>query len=163
MLPIETQDVPAWEALDGGATERMVLLGVDGYRIAIGIERIREILQAMPYTPLPGSGRHVCGLVNLRGRIVTVLDMGARLGVTPSSASPDHSLVIVDHEGRLVGLAVHAVFNIVDVDPEALGDAVEAFRALHLERSYLLGVGEADGEMFVAVDPDQIIAPALSA
>jgi purine-binding chemotaxis protein CheW len=164
MLPIDTHDVTAREHPDAGAvTERMVLLAVDGYRIAVSIGKIREVIPARPYTPLPGSGHHVCGLINLRGRIVTVLDVAARLGLAPASSDPGHSLVVVEHEGKPVGLAVNDVSRIVEVDLEALGDAVEAFRALSLDRSYLLGVGEADGEMFVAVDPDRIIAPLLSA
>jgi purine-binding chemotaxis protein CheW len=163
MLPIETQDTTAGEPRENASVERMVLLGVAGCRIVIAVAHVREILPARPYTPLPGSASHVCGLVNLRGRIVTVVDLGARLGVEPATASPDHSLVIVDHDGRPVGLAVADVSRIVDVDMEALGDAAEAFRALHLDRSYLLGVGEAEGEMFVAVDPGRIIAPILSA
>ena len=63
--------------------ERMALLVVGEHRFGVAIERIREIIPARPYTPLPGSGPHVCGLINLRGRIVTVVDLGARLKLPP--------------------------------------------------------------------------------
>jgi purine-binding chemotaxis protein CheW len=141
----------------------MVLFVVDGHRFGIPIDRIREIIPSRPYTPLPGSGAHVCGLINLRGRIVTVIDLGARLRLSPASANPDHSIVIVEHRGKLAGLAVQEVSRIVDVDPEALQDAADALRALKIDRAYLRGVGETDGQVFVAVDPDEIIAPILSA
>lgn len=163
MLPSETQHETDGETLQAAVVERMALLVVGEHRFAVAIERIREIIPARPYTPLPGSGSHVCGLINLRGRIVTVLDLGARLGLAPASADPDHSVVIVDYEGRLAGLAVGEVSRIVDVDPEALTDAADALRAIRVDRAYLRGVGETGGEVFVAVDPDQIIAPILSA
>jgi purine-binding chemotaxis protein CheW len=163
MLPTDTHPATDGTALESGVVERMALLVVGAHRFAVAIEHIREIIPARPYTPLPGAAAHVCGLINLRGRIVTVLDLGARLGLEPASAHPEHSVVIVEHGGRLAGLAVGEVSRIVDVDPDALTDAAEALRALRVERAYLRGVGEAGGEVFVAVDPDRIIAPILSA
>ena len=163
MLPTETRAEPLGDTPDQAVLERMALLVVGEYRFAVGIDRIREIIPARPYTPLPGSGAHVCGLINLRGRIVTVVDLGARLKLDPASANPDHSIVIVEHRGRLAGLAVEEVSRIVDVDTAALGDAATALRALRIDRAYLRGVGETDGQVFVAVDPDEIIAPILSA
>lgn len=163
MFPTHTQAAPAEETGDQVALERMALLVVGEHRFAVSIDRIREIIPARPYTPLPGSGAHVCGLINLRGRIVTVIDLGARLRLSPASANPDHSIVIVEHRGRLAGLAVEEVARIVSVDPAALQDAADSLRALRVERAYLRGVGETGGEVFVAVDPDEIIAPILSA
>ncbi|HEX2206860.1 MAG TPA: chemotaxis protein CheW [Longimicrobium sp.] len=163
MFPTDTQIAPTGETPDEVVLERMALLVVGEHRFGVAIERIREIIPARPYTPLPGSGPHVCGLINLRGRIVTVIDLGARLSLPPASADPDHSIVIVEHQGRLAGLAVQEVSRIVDVDPDALQDAAATLRALRIDRAWLRGVGETDGQVFVAVDPDEIIAPILSA
>lgn len=163
MFPTDTRAEPLGETPDEVVLERMALLVVGEHRFAVAIDRIREIIPARPYTPLPGSGSHVCGLINLRGRIVTVIDLGARLKLAPASASPDHSIVIVEHRGRLAGLAVEEVSRIVDVDTAALQDAASTLRALRMDRAYLRGVGETDGQVFVAVDPDEIISPILSA
>lgn len=162
MLPAETLHETEGDGLPAAAVERMALLVVGEYRFAVPIERIREIIPARPYTPLPGSGAHVAGLINLRGRIVTVVDLGARLGLEPCAADPDHGVVIVEHAGRLVGLAVGEVSRIVEVDLLALDDAAQAMRALQVDREYLRGIGETDGEVFIAVDPDRIVAPILS-
>ena len=164
MLPTQTQAAaPADGFADDVVLERMALLVVGEHRFGLAIDRIREIIPARPYTPLPGSGSHVCGLINLRGRIVTVVDLGARLSLPPASANPDHSIVIVEHRGKLAGLAVEEVSRIVSVDLDALQDAATALRALRIDRAYLRGVGESDGQVFVAVDPDEIISPILSA
>jgi purine-binding chemotaxis protein CheW len=163
MSQSDTRAEPLGDTPDEVVLERMALLVVGEHRFAVPIDRIREIIPARPYTPLPGSGPHVCGLINLRGRIVTVIDLGARLKLAPASANPEHSIVIVEHRGRLAGLAVEEVSRIVDVDTEALQDAAATLRALRIDRAYLRGVGETDGQVFVAVDPDEIIAPILSA
>jgi purine-binding chemotaxis protein CheW len=152
-------------ASDSGSThalERMVLFVVGEHRFGVPIDRIREIIPARPYTPLPGSEAFVCGLINLRGRIVTTVDLGARLGLAPASSHPDHSIVIVEHRGKLVGLAVQEVARIVAVEPDALQTSAETLRSLKIDRAYLRGLAEADDDIFVAVEPDEILGPVLT-
>lgn len=164
MLQTDSQDVAAGADSGPGhaAQERMVLFVVGGHRFGVSIDRIREIIPARPYTPLPGSGDHVCGLINLRGRIVTVIDLGARLNLPPAAAHPEHSIVIVEHGGKLVGVAVEEVARIAAVDPASLGTSADALRSLRIDRAYLRGVGEVDDEIFVAIDPDEIFSPVLA-
>jgi purine-binding chemotaxis protein CheW len=162
MLHTDTEavaDIPADAVVE---PERMVLFVVGEHRFGVPIDRIREIIPARPYTPLPGSGAHVCGLINLRGRIVTVVDLGARLNLPPAAGNPDHSIVIVEHRGKLVGMAVEQVARIASVDPESLQDSAETLRSLRLDRDYLRGVGEVDEEIFVAVDPDELFGAVLA-
>ncbi|HEX2203744.1 MAG TPA: chemotaxis protein CheW [Longimicrobium sp.] len=163
MLHTDTEDpTAAADAAEAAEPERMVLLVLGEHRFAVPIARVREVIDARPYTPLPGSGDHVCGLINLRGRIVTVIDLGARLNLPPARAVPEHSIVIVEHRGRLVGVAVEAVARIVVVDPESLQTSAETLRSLRIDRAYLRGVGEVDDEIFVAVDPDEVLGPILA-
>ena len=162
MLQTDIVDLSTGAPDEGAGQERMVLFGVAGHRFGVPIERIREIIPARPYTPLPGSAEHVCGLINLRGRIVTVVDLGARLSLPPASRIPEHSIVIVEHRGKLVGLAVEEVSRIVSVDPGTLAESADVLRSLRIDRAYLRGVGEVDDEIFVAVDPDEIFDPILA-
>jgi purine-binding chemotaxis protein CheW len=163
MLHTDTEDVPAAADAEAPAqAERMVLFVVGEHRFAVPVARIREIIPARPYTPLPGSAGHVCGLINLRGRIVTVMDLGARLNLPPASRIPEHSIVIVEHDARLVGMAVEQVARIVEVDPGSLAGSAGVLRSLRIDRAYLRGVGEVDDEIFVAVDPDEILDPILA-
>ncbi len=143
-------------------TRRVVLLGVGGHWFGITIERVREVIPPRPYTPLPGSEAFVAGLINLRGRIVTVLDLGLRLNLRAAAAAADHSIVILDHAGRLVGMAVEEVSRIVEADLGALEVDPGLLRSLKIERSYLLGVGETEGRIFAAIDPDEIFRPVLT-
>lgn len=144
---------------DEPALQRIVLLGVGGHWFGVGIAAIREIIPPRPYSPLPGSEPFVCGLINLRGRIVTVLDLGARLNLRPAREAEEHSIVILEHGGRLVGMAVEEVSRIVSADLHALEVTSDLLRSLRIDRDYLLGVGETDDRIFVAIDPDAIFSP----
>lgn len=140
----------------------MVLFRVDEHFFALPIERVREIVSARPYTPLPGSDVAVRGLINLRGRMVTVLDLGTLTRSTPAAECPDHSIAILEHGARTIGLAVDDVAGIVTVDAAALNRAGDALRSLRIDRAYVRGVAEDAGRIFLAVDPDAILAPLLA-
>ncbi|HEX2091450.1 MAG TPA: chemotaxis protein CheW [Longimicrobiaceae bacterium] len=162
MFEIQPYDAPEATLAEGTSPDRIVLLGAGGHWFGVGIGHIREIIPPRPYTPLPGSEPYVCGLINLRGRIVTTIDLGTRLGLGPATASPEHSIVILEHAGRLVGMAVEEVSRIVHTDLGSLEMGADLLRSLRIDRSYLLGVGEADDRIFVAIDPDEFFRPVLA-
>lgn len=93
-------------------TPQWVVFGCSGERFAVPLSRVREILLPQPLTRLPGCGQEVCGLAGLRGRIVTVLDFGAALGLGPSAAVSDHRLLLVEYGTEQVAGAVDEVLAI---------------------------------------------------
>ena len=147
---------------DAPDLQQLVLFEVDGFRVALPIERVREVIVGQQYTSLPGSAQYVLGLINLRGQIITAIDLGVRLGRRPSAADPEHRLVVVDHEGRGVAFAVERLAGMAHVDPEALHASAEALQSLALDRAHLSGVGEVDDDFFVAIDVDAILRPILA-
>ena len=82
----------------------------------IDIRSVREIRGYMAATPLPGSAAHVLGVINLRGAIMPVLDLRARLGLGRTETSSRHVIVVVQHAGRTAGLLVDAVQETFVVD-----------------------------------------------
>jgi purine-binding chemotaxis protein CheW len=89
-----------------------VIFGCSGERFAIPLSQVREILLPLPTVRLPGCGPEVCGLVGLRGRILTVFDLGAALDLRPAVSSPDHRLLLLEHDDDLVAAAVEEVFSV---------------------------------------------------
>lgn len=117
-----------------------------GGTYGIELDAVREIIPFRGATRLPGAPAHVSGLVNVRGAIVTVIDLGVRLGGA-SSARERSSVMLIEHGGKLVGAAVDEVLDVrrtadVQVDDGAaeLG-ADAAVRAIGR-----LGGGDGDGE-----------------
>jgi purine-binding chemotaxis protein CheW len=71
---------------------------------------VREILPPPPATRLPGAPPYVRGLVNVRGTVVTVIDLVVRLYGHP--ASPDGPIMLIEHQNRVVGVAVDEVIEV---------------------------------------------------
>jgi purine-binding chemotaxis protein CheW len=101
---------------------RLLLWRAGATRCAAPIERLREVLPALPLTVLPGAPAAVLGVANVRGTLVTVVDCRRILGES-DQAVPD-ATVLVDFGGKAVGLAVDSVEDLVEVDDSDLAPPV---------------------------------------
>lgn len=121
------------------------------------LERVREILTPQPLTRLPGCGATVAGLVGVRGRVVTALDLGWILGPGASVSLPDHRLLLVDIEGRTVGLVVDEARAVVDGVLHPPVPEPERLAGLDAEGADVLGMVDSGNERFPALDLDAVI------
>lgn len=95
-------------------TRRLLVFDVSGGVFACDMELFREIVPSQRTTRLPGAPDSVCGLINLRGTIVTVIDGGVALG-KPACARSTGLILLIDYLERLVGILVDDVRDIHDV------------------------------------------------
>jgi len=130
----------------------LLRVGETTYGCDIGLTQ--EIIPLRPLTRLPGAPAFVRGLINVRGTIVTVLDLRARLEPA-RGPSTSGSIVLVRHDERLVGMIVDEV---LDVRVLALGDDAEADSGAS---AITRGVATADGSPVVILDLDALIAEVL--
>src|SRR5256714_2189103 len=122
-------------------TRRLLVFELGGSGYACEMDSFREIVPNQPMTRLPGSPDSVCGLINLRGTIVTVIDGGIVLG-KPPCAKTSGLILLADYFERLVGVGVDDVCDIHEIPidqfasseaPESIGDGI------------VTGVVESDG------------------
>jgi purine-binding chemotaxis protein CheW len=108
---------------------------------------IREINRNLEITPVPRARPHVRGLINLRGQIVTILDLGVRLGLPRQEIGPDSHNIILKAGGE--GLEDQSAADLVGLLVDAIGDVAEAFDAVPEPPS--ANVGEAEGRFLAGV------------
>jgi purine-binding chemotaxis protein CheW len=99
----------------GGPTQQYVSFRIDDHLMGIDIGKIREVNLLLDITPVQHAPAHVRGLINLRGQIVTVLDLGVRLGLAAREITGESHNVILKHED--VGLLVDNIGDVVEVGP----------------------------------------------
>lgn len=127
---------------------RWVIFECQGRTLGVPLERVREIVPPHPLTPIPGCGREVCGLIALRGRVVTVFDLGASLGLRPASDRPDYRLLLIEHGNRVLGLAVEEVLTVEHATIRARGEG---------QAAETTGSGDAAGREFEALDVTRVL------
>jgi purine-binding chemotaxis protein CheW len=134
-------------------TRRLLAFEVGGSVFACDMESFREIVPTQRTTRLPGAPDTVCGLINLRGTIVTVIDGGVVLG-KPPCARTSGLIVLADYFERLVGIAVDDVRDIHDVpiDQFASADAAES-----IGEGIVTGVVEIEDKSVMVLDVKALV------
>ena len=113
---------------------------------ALPVEHVLEVAELGEVTPLPGAGAAVVGVRNLRGQVVTVVDLAAVLGL-PSGTTTTARIVIAEQCGRTAGLAVDAVEGV-----EQLPKTTEEVDSRHLVRMIV-----DDGSLVGVLDVESIL------
>jgi purine-binding chemotaxis protein CheW len=135
--------------------QRTLLFRAGQRTFGCGIDAVREIVPQRRATRLPGAPSAVQGLINLRGTIVTVIDLSLWLG-GEQPAAPDGSIVLVDHGPRVAGVAVDEVLDVQMVAPEnlpgAMGDRDGAIR----------GMGRLGNTVVILLDVTCLVRQALA-
>ena len=132
---------------------RVLLFGLAEQVYGCDITTVREIIPLRRATRLPGAPEYVSGLINLRGTIVTVLDLGRRLE-RAGATREDGSIILVEVGAKLVGIAVDEV---MDVRPMT-DDRIQAATADQARGGIVRGMGRLDADRVVIL----LDAPALA-
>lgn len=140
--------------------------------IGVDILLVREINRALTATSVQLAAEHIVGLVNLRGQVVTILDLARRIGLTRTeSVSEPHDVFLrSNHElvplrrrhGRddlatgndLLGLRVDSIAEIVETDDQKVEPVVA--NLTHLSRQYLSGVLPLNRELLLLLDVESL-------
>jgi purine-binding chemotaxis protein CheW len=157
--------------VDGSAPARQLLTFAAGGRLyGCDIGAVREIIPSRRCTRLPGAPPYVRGLTNLRGTIVTVIDLSARLGGAghgPAPAGGGGSIILAEYGGTVVGLAVDGVREVQTVaasDMDSLGAAGAAAPSGTAAGAagVVAGLGQLGGEVVIILDVQTILTQVLA-
>ncbi|BDU77230.1 chemotaxis protein CheW [Mesoterricola sediminis] len=139
---------------------------VGDHLFGLDILRVREIIRVSSITPVPRSDAHLRGLINLRGQIVTILDLAVRLGQQARPVKDSSHIVILKHgagaqdKGNgggqdILGLLVDAIGDVVEADV-ALAEAPPA-NLSGAEERFLSGVLKTDAGLLVLLNLQELM------
>ncbi len=130
-----------------------------GFRVgqqsyALPIASVREIVRPPEITAVPQSPEHVAGVMNLRGRILSVIDLRKRFGQPVESTSKNRVLVL-SLDGKFIGLLVDAASEVLKIAPEAVEPSPKLFGDNN-ER-YVTGIAKQMGRLVILLDPKKLL------
>jgi len=146
--PTITHATPAEDASTG--TLQLVVFSVHGERYALPITAVREIIRYITPGASGAAAGAVQGMISLRGRVLPVMDLGAQLG-NPCEIAESTKILVVDLDGRSIGMIVDAVEEVLYVDAEQI-ETVDSDGALSNT------VAKVDDQLIVLLDANRIRA-----
>lgn len=121
----------------------LIAFRTGGQEFCLDVQQVREIRGWTPTTPVPHAPEFVCGVINLRGTVMPVLDLGARFGFGPTEAGARHVIIVAQIGGRPVGLLVDAVCDTLTIAPDEIQPSPDvAGAASRLVATGVLPIGE---------------------
>ncbi|HEX2986717.1 MAG TPA: chemotaxis protein CheW [Chloroflexota bacterium] len=128
-------------------------LGEEAYGVDIG--RVQEIIRMTAITKVPQAPEHVEGVINLRGKVIPVIDLKRRFGLPEGSGAKAGRVVVIDVAGHTVGMVVDGVSEVLrlhmaDVEPPS--PVVTS-----IEATYLRGIAKLDGRLILLLDMDKLL------
>jgi len=116
----------------------------NGQEFAANIMAIREIRGWTDTTALPHVPHYVRGVINLRGNVLPVVDLKARLGLGLTDATPKHVIIVIADGSRTTGILVEAVSDIITL---SAGDVQPPPDVMQSDDQYIEGIAVLDGRM----------------
>jgi len=120
------------------------------------ILKVQEINKVMQMTKVPQAPEYVLGILNLRGQIVTIIDLGKKLGLGETDLNQDPRNIIVNSAGGHVGLLVRKISDVVSADMEKREAAPANMRGIQGE--YFTGVYKTDNALIGILNIDKVLS-----
>ena len=150
-----TTAAPRTPTPSGSGQMQLITVDVRGQAWGIPIDAVREVLSAQSITPVPLAPPAVVGVLNLRGRIVTLLDLRVPLGMAPTDKPEEAMQVVVEHEGELYSLIIDAVGDSLSLDAVEL-EAPPKTMDSHW-RGLTQGIVKNDGQLLLILSLDRLV------
>jgi purine-binding chemotaxis protein CheW len=125
----------------------------------IGILKIKEIIGMMQITSIPQTPEFVKGVINLRGKVIPVLDLRLRFGMEEIDYTDRTCIIVVEIEGHtgdvVIGIVVDSVSEVLNIKAQEI-EETPAFGA-KLNTDFILGMAKIDGGVKILLDIDQVL------
>lgn len=126
----------------------------------IGILKIKEIIGMLPITSVPQTPEFVKGVINLRGKVIPVMDLRLRFGMTSIDYTERTCIIVVEIAGTsgtiLVGIVVDAVSEVLNIKGGDI-EKTPTFGA-KLNTDYILGMAKMEGGVKILLDIDEVLS-----
>ena len=136
-------------------TREFMVFGLGNEEYAIDIGNVSELRGYGIVTAIANAPPHIKGVINLRGVIVSIIDLRIKFGSNEPTYNQFTVAIILNVGGQLAGMVVDSVSNVVALTNEQLKPAPHI--SSDIETNYIIGVGTVDDRMLILLDVDKLI------
>ena len=130
-----------------------------GEEYGIGILKIKEIIGMMPITTVPQTPEFVKGVINLRGKVIPIVDLRARFGMDTIDYTERTCIIVVEIEGPdsmvMIGIVVDAVSEVLNIKGDEIEDTPTFGTKLNTD--FILGMAKMEGGVKILLDIDRVL------
>ena len=141
-------------------TNQYLTFKLDGEIFALGIAKVREVLDYTAITKVPKSPDFMRGVINVRGGVVPVIDLRVKFGMAPTPQTVNTCIIIVEiameGETTVLGVLADQVEEVLDLDPGQIEPAPRIGTRLRTE--FIQGMGKREEQFIILLDIDRVFS-----
>jgi purine-binding chemotaxis protein CheW len=142
-----------------GKEGKYLTFTLDREEYGIGILKIKEIIGMMPVTAVPQTPEYVKGVINLRGKVIPVVDLRLRFGMDSIEYNERTCIIVVEIKGQsgnvLIGTVVDSVSEVLNIKGTDIEDTPTFGSKLNTD--YILGMAKMEGGVKILLDIDRVL------
>ena len=139
----------------GADRRELISFRIGAQEFCVDIMEVREIRGWTPATALPQAPPFVRGVINLRGAVLPIVDLGARLGLGAADPTARHVIIVAQVQNQVVGLLVDAVSDILTVTDDMIQPTPDV--ASDMVRTFVRGLLAIEGRMVSFISLDRVL------
>jgi purine-binding chemotaxis protein CheW len=143
----------AVKTMSPGSRE-LIAFRIGDQEFCVNIMSVREIRGWTTATPMPHAPAYMLGVINLRGAVLPIVDLSARLGMMDAEPTDRHVIIVAQVKSRVVGLLVEAVSDILTITDDTIQPVPEV--SSDIEKQYARGILAIDTRMICMIELDAL-------
>lgn len=136
-------------------TKQFVIFELEKEEYGIDILRVKEIKEMMNITRVPKAAQYVCGVINLRGEVIPVIDLRKKFNLPEGEKNSNTRIIIVSVDDITVGLIVDTSSEVIEISSKDIEDAPDGVGSV--DQGYIYGIGKVNQRLIILLDIVKII------
>ncbi|MBF0273693.1 MAG: purine-binding chemotaxis protein CheW [Nitrospinae bacterium] len=117
---------------------------------------VREIMGMMEITMVPQTPDYLKGVINLRGKVIPVIDLRSKFGMEESEYTKETCIIVVDVQNILMGIIVDTVSEVIDVNGAEIEPPPKFSTSIRTD--FIMGIGKTKGNIVILLDIDKVLS-----
>ncbi len=141
-------------------TSQYLSFKLDNEIYALGIHHVREVVDFTKITKVPGMPEFMCGVINLRGGVVPVVDLRVKFGMSKTERTVDTCIIIIEimigEDQTFLGIIADSVEEVMDLEPEQIEAPPKIGTRLRTE--FIKGIGKKNDEFIIILESNKVFS-----
>ncbi|WP_051412260.1 chemotaxis protein CheW [Halonatronum saccharophilum] len=136
-------------------TRQTIVFDIGDEKFGVRITEVYEIIRMKKITELPISSKYIAGIINLRGDIISVIDLRRRFGIEDLEETEDTRIIVVDFEGQNVGLIVDAVSEVLHINEDDIDLPPKSM--VGIKGDYITGIIKIEEDIVILLELSNLL------
>ena len=135
---------------------QLVTFSIGGEEFGVDILKVQEIIRMLDITRVPKAPDFVEGVINLRGKVIPIIDLRKRFGLASKGHDKNTRIIVIDINDMIVGFIVDSVSEVLRIPADTVEPPPPVVAGLDSE--YISGVGKLDDRLLIFLDLDRLLS-----